>query len=289
LRVRTIVIGLAVTAVLVAVGVYFGTKALISGKVPGIRAEFCTATTAKGVASLDLEQMANAATIAAVGIRRGVPERAVTVALATALQESELYNLSGGDRDSIGLFQQRPSQGWGTPQEISDPRYAAGKFYGALMRVKGWQLMTVTQAAQSVQRSALPAAYQQWADQSGVLAQALLGDASHAITCTVSEKPLTRGAAAMTALNTLLRDDWGDLLRITHVSDPNEVALSVADNRVGWQYAHWLVAHASDNGVQRVRFGNQQWTAQAGAWGAATDPETAAPGETVLAEVYGAS
>jgi hypothetical protein len=283
-------VGLAVVAVLVAVGVYYGTQAMRSGvKIPGLRSEYCTATTAKGEATLDLQQMANAATITAVGIRRGVPERAVTVALATAFQESHLYNLSGGDRDSIGLFQQRPSQGWGSEKQISDPRYAAGRFYSALLRVDDWQSMSVTKAAQAVQRSAHPTAYQKWADESAVLSGALLGDASHAISCTLRGTPATRGAAAVVGLNSLLRDDWGDLVRTAAVSDPNEVALSVSDDRVGWQYAHWLVAHAEDNGVMRVRFGDQQWTAKAGAWGAASDPETAAPGETVLAQVYGNS
>src|SRR5262245_58022519 len=78
-----------------------------------------------GDVSLDPDQMANAATIAAVGVRRGLPLRAVQVALAAAMQESKLTNLPGGDRDSIGLFQQRPSQGWGTEQQLADPRYAA--------------------------------------------------------------------------------------------------------------------------------------------------------------------
>ena len=108
-------------------------------------------------------RMANAATIAAVGLIRGVPRRALVVALATALQESKLDNLTGGDRDSVGLFQQRPSQGWGTVEQIADPRYAANAFYTALLKVHGWQNMRVTDAAQAVQRSAYPEAYQQWA------------------------------------------------------------------------------------------------------------------------------
>lgn len=290
MRARSIVVGVAVIAVLVAIGVYYGTQAMRSGvKLPGLQSEYCTAATSKGEATLELKQMANAATITAVGIRRGVPERAVTIALATAFQESHLHNLSGGDRDSIGLFQQRPSQGWGTQAQISDPRYAAGKFYNALLKVKGWQSMTVTKAAQRVQRSAHPDAYQKWADEAAILSGALLGDASHAISCSLHGNPPTRGPAAIGSLISLLRDDWGDLLRTSAVSNPDEVALSVTDDRVGWQYAHWLVAHAEDNGVMRVRFGNQQWTAKAGAWSAATDPETAAPGETVLAQVYGLS
>jgi hypothetical protein len=79
------------------------------------------------------EQVGNARTIAQVGYERGLPERAVVIALATAMQESRLRNLDYGDRDSLGLFQQRPSQGWGTPAQVQDPVYAAGKFYDGLV------------------------------------------------------------------------------------------------------------------------------------------------------------
>jgi murein DD-endopeptidase MepM/ murein hydrolase activator NlpD len=75
------------------------------------------------------------------------------------MQESGLRNLTGGDRDSIGLFQQRPSQGWGTPQQLADPAYQAGKFFDKLITIDGWQQMPLTDAAQAVQRSAYPDAY----------------------------------------------------------------------------------------------------------------------------------
>ncbi len=110
----------------------------------------------------DSEQTANAAVIVDVGAQRKVPPRGWVIALATAMQESTLRNLPGGDRDSIGLFQQRPSQGWGTPAQLRDPRYAAGKFYAALLKVDGWQAMALTDAAQAVQRSAYPDAYAKW-------------------------------------------------------------------------------------------------------------------------------
>ena len=84
------------------------------------------------------------------------------IAVATAMQESSLVNLTGGDRDSVGLFQQRPSQGWGTPEQLHDPTYAAGKFYDKLLTVAGWQTMPLTEAAQAVQRSAYPEAYAKW-------------------------------------------------------------------------------------------------------------------------------
>jgi hypothetical protein len=107
------------------------------------------------------EQVGNAAIIAQVGRDRGLPERAVVIALATAQQESRLRNLDYGDRDSLGLFQQRPSQGWGTEAQVQDPVYAAGRFYDWLVTVPGWETGRLTDVAQAVQRSGYPELYQQ--------------------------------------------------------------------------------------------------------------------------------
>jgi cell wall-associated NlpC family hydrolase len=111
---------------------------------------------------LDAGQLANAWTIYSVGARLGLPARAEVVAIATAMQESALQNLPFGTSDSIGLFQQRPSQGWGTVTQIMDPLYAAHTFYERLVAVAGWQSLPVTVAAQEVQHSALPGAYAHW-------------------------------------------------------------------------------------------------------------------------------
>jgi hypothetical protein len=96
----------------------------------------------------------------------GVPVRGWIIAVATALQESSLINLpdlgDANDHDSLGLFQQRPSQGWGTPAQIMDPVYASTKFCEHLLAVPNWQALPLTQAAQAVQRSAFPDAYAQW-------------------------------------------------------------------------------------------------------------------------------
>ncbi|AJC55048.1 C40 family peptidase [Streptomyces sp. 769] len=116
------------------------------------------------IPGLDLpaEQIPSAKTIVATGISLDVPKKGQVIALATAMQESRLRNLNYGDRDSLGLFQQRPSQGWGTAQQIRDPVYASERFYKALLKVNGWQQMTVAQAAQAVQASGFPGAYAQW-------------------------------------------------------------------------------------------------------------------------------
>ncbi len=115
------------------------------------------------VSSLSAEQVRNAAIIIKVGQDMKVPPRGWVIAIATALQESTLHNYGNlgarNDHDSLGLFQQRPSMGWGTPAQIMNPSYAARKFYTKLLKIPGWQAMPLTQAAQRVQVSAYPDAY----------------------------------------------------------------------------------------------------------------------------------
>ncbi len=110
--------------------------------------------------TITAEQAENAAIIAGVAWDRGLPDRAVVIALATAQQESGLRNIDYGDRDSLGLFQQRPSMGWGTEAQVQDPEYAAAKFLDRLVQVPGWQTGRLTDVSQSVQRSGFPEAYQ---------------------------------------------------------------------------------------------------------------------------------
>jgi murein DD-endopeptidase MepM/ murein hydrolase activator NlpD len=111
------------------------------------------------------EQMRNAAIIVQIGQQMKVPPRGWVIAVATAMQESRLINLgnlgSRNDHDSLGLFQQRPSQGWGAPEQIMDPRYSSRKFYEKLLTVPNWHTLALTEAAQRVQRSAYPDAYAQ--------------------------------------------------------------------------------------------------------------------------------
>jgi LysM repeat protein len=126
-----------------------------------------------GVTPLTAEMAANAAIIIQVGRELGVPDRGIVIALAAAMQESSLRNINYGDRDSLGLFQQRPSTGWGTPDQILNASHAARLFYGGpsnpnkgitrgLLDLRGWQSMSLTQAAQAVQISAYPNAYAKW-------------------------------------------------------------------------------------------------------------------------------
>src|SRR3954469_3213048 len=147
--------------------------------------EGCQARVAGAVVDLSTEQAENASTISAVAVRRGLPARAASIALATAFQESKLRNLDHGDRDSVGLFQQRPSQGWGTAAQIRDPYYAANKFYDELQKVHGYQQMRITEAAQKVQRSGFPEAYESHATDARALASALTGYSPAAFSCEV--------------------------------------------------------------------------------------------------------
>jgi hypothetical protein len=129
------------------------------------------------------EQVANAQTIARVAEGRRLPERAVVIGLATAYQESGLRNLNYGDRDSLGLFQQRPSRGWGTPTQVRTPTYAAGRFFDRLVNVPNWQHRRLTEVAQAVQRSGFPEAYQRHEHLAAALAAALADDGRAELRC----------------------------------------------------------------------------------------------------------
>lgn len=124
-----------------------------------------------GNVKLDADQLKNANIIAGVGKSMGASTRDIVISLMTAMQESTLRNLNYGDRDSLGLFQQRPSMGWGTPAQVTNPEYAAKKFFEGLLRVENRGSMPLTLAAQAVQRSAFPYAYANWQS----MAEALVG------------------------------------------------------------------------------------------------------------------
>jgi hypothetical protein len=285
--------------VLLAVAGYLAVQYVTSGAgAPG-----CKVISGEGdrtTYELTPEQAVNAATITAVGTARKLPERAVTIALAAALQESTLRNLDHGDRDSLGLFQQRPSQGWGTPKEIMDPLYSAGLFYDHLLEVPGYLDMPLTDAAQRVQRSAFPYAYAKHEPDAALLAAALTGRSAATLTC--DGRPAATREKGPDAVRAALARDFGrEVFRPAGAevdadastgstaspspspspatgagdtaagSDGRTVTLPVTGGggsqsaeelgRRGWQLAHWAVANASALHIQRVSYAGREWTA----------------------------
>jgi len=238
-----------------ALALALGTAAavvLLTRPTPLQRPSLCFATVNSVGYALDLDQAANAATITAVAVHLGLPDHAVTVALAAALQESQLHNIPYGDRDSVGLFQQRPSQGWGTRTELLDPVYAATAFYRHLVKIQDWAALPVAEAAQLVQRSADPGAYADWEPQARASAEALSGEVPAAFGCYFTAPAGDPSPAAVTAAAS------------TAFGFP-AVGVSLSTKQ-GWTVASWLVAHASGYRITSVSYAGHTWTHGSERW-----------------------
>jgi hypothetical protein len=261
---------LTVIAVLLAVGGYAAYTAYQHYMVRLLTVPGCQAGTGANALGLDFSQTSDAAVIAGVAIREHLPREALTIAYATALQEAKLENPSYGTLDSVGVFQQRPSEGWGTAAELEDPAFAAGAFFAALVKVPGYTRMPVYEAAQDVQRSADGYAYQQWA-QTGASLAAEFTATPHAVTCWYD--PATQAAQQNVStqfdLTAATRDMTGTFGRpgqngpVLRVSlDRSEGSGTFAVTAAGgWAVANWLMANASSYGITQVRYGGYQWTA----------------------------
>lgn len=279
-------------AVVLVLGL-FGTAAYLvtrGGHNDAALPQECTARVGADSITLSPEQAANASVIAAVGQRRGLPARAVSIAITAAIQESKLFNLHYGDSDSLGLFQQRPSQGWGRKQQVLNPVYASNAFYDALERVSGYQTMDIGKAAQAVQRSAYPEAYDEHETVGRALASALTGWSPAAFSCRVDAPQVSTstglvdglstpaiavrsaartmfGAVASAAVGpsaTLARASGASMLvaaregRVLTLRPPHANApVSVA----AWGLASYLVAHAHALHVAQVQVGGRVWVA----------------------------
>ncbi|MGN6723385.1 MAG: hypothetical protein ACTHJM_12315 [Marmoricola sp.] len=210
--------------------------------------------------SLDTSQGQFAALIAAIGMRRGLPARAVSIALATAYQESKIQNLPGGDADSLGLFQQRPSQGWGHPNQLMDPVYATNAFYDALVKIRNYQSLDITVAAQEVQHSAYPSAYAQHESDARTVASALTGYSPAAFTCVVTGDN-TLGSASDVIDD--LKRGYGNAISVRRSVRENvavDVGSSASGLRTGWSVAQFAVAMAPDLHIKAVLFDGKKWT-----------------------------
>jgi hypothetical protein len=238
----------------------------------------CDAESGGQVVPLSTGQAGIAATIAGVAQRDALPPEAVTVAYAAAMQESKLQNLSYGDRDSVGVFQQRPSEGWGTPSQLEDPVYATSKFFSALVRVPGYQRMPVYQAAQAVQRSADGSAYQQYQSMAESMATAFTGQDAHAVWCWYPGK--ISGTALAGPVATELSHTFGPG-SILVTADP-EMGVRVQNSAEGWAVAAWLVSHAQLYRIGSVRYDGYVWSASDGSRGWARSDSPVTPGTVKL-------
>ena len=282
----------AIGAVVAAGAVATTLVVLDRGGVPSILdTTGCTAEVDGHTVEIDLEQAENAALISAVSVERGMPARAASIALATAFQESKLYNIDYGDRDSVGLFQQRTSQGWGTVAELMDPVYASNAFYDALQKVDGYDSMEITVAAQEVQRSGYPDAYADHEKDGRALASALTGNSRAALWCdvpgdadeaddTIDETGLVSRAAVVrrdleTRFGALSLGGFqpggvssGHMEGSAHYEgraiDVFFRPVTDENKKRGWAMASYLVANADRLDVKTVIFDDRIW--RAGSW-----------------------
>ncbi|MCC6498599.1 MAG: hypothetical protein IT193_20345 [Propionibacteriaceae bacterium] len=215
----------------------------------------CTATAAGHTTTVDPEQARNAAIIAGMSIKRGLAPRAASIALATAYQESGIRNLDYGHSDSLGLFQQRTSKGWGTVEEIMDPWYSTREFYRAMERVPNWRTRDINDVAQAVQRSAYPEAYRRHVANARALASSLTGETPASFTCLVnSPKPGDPAAMANFLKKTLGADSIS--------TDRQDDTLTVTTTKPAraWAVAHLAIANTAEYGLASVQVGAYGWT-----------------------------
>jgi hypothetical protein len=270
-----------VAAVAVAIIVVLGVLATVRHVAPTLLAgSGCSADGRGQLIPLATGQARIAATIAGVARQNAMPRRAVTVAYAAALQESKLQNLPYGDRDSVGIFQQRPSEGWGPARQLENPVYATTKFFAALAGVPRYRRIPVYRAAQAVQHSADGTAYSQYQQTAARLATAFTGTAPHAVWCWYSSQ--AHGPARLTAAARDLARTFGPLPE--HRAGDPVLTVRVTSARDGWAVAAWLVSHADAYRIRGVRYRGFQWTTAAGnkGWTRERARVHAPPGSVVL-------
>ncbi len=250
----------------------FGIYGALRPVSPALPPPGCQAGTGLQAITLDPGQAVVAATIAGVAARHKLPRQAVTIAYAAALQESKMQNLDYGDRNSVGVFQQRPSEGWGPAADLKDPVYATTKFFAALVRVRGYATMPVDRAAQAVQHSGDGSAYQQWASVAAQLAGYFTGGSPHGVSCWFAppSEPHLAGVAQNLAHTFGPQGQSGVVVRITtdrSAQKNGSVAVVQAQRDAAWTVAGWLVANAQDYGISEVRYAGYDWKAADGSMG----------------------
>ncbi|MEW1953839.1 hypothetical protein [Terrabacter sp. NPDC080008] len=260
-------LALLLVLVVVVVGGWFGGRQLVSSVI----SPKCTITAAGMTETFDPEQTGNAALIAALAVKRQMPPRAATIALTTAFQESKIRNLRFGDRDSLGLFQQRPSQGWGTAEQILDPVHATNAFYDALQKYKGYETADITKIAQQVQKSGFPEAYRDHESQGRVLASTLTGHSPGGLTCRLDA---VKGAAASPKR---VAGDLAEQMGVTSVrAGAGSLTVTAPSTTAAWAVAQWAVARADAYGATKVTVGDRAWDRSSGdqGWSSGSDGTT---------------
>ena len=269
---------LLVAVVGLGVGIYVAAR-----HAPQILGETgCTAGAGRAAVALDPEQAQIAATIAGVAHQRRLPSRAVTVAYAAAMQETKLHNLDYGDRDSVGIFQQRPSEGWGPASKLINPVYASTRFFQALTRVRDYRHLPVYKAAQAVQHSADGYAYAQYQHMAVRLTAAFTGASPRAVWCWPAGASDSGGTAQFSAARRALVETFGSLPAHSSASvgDAPSLLVRASQADIGWAVAAWLVTHAGQYSLRDVSYAGFQWRASSG--GGWTKDKTA-PATAVLA------
>ncbi|QGN33451.1 hypothetical protein [Microlunatus sp. Gsoil 973] len=211
----------------------------------------CVATAAGRSVAVDTEQVQNAAIIAGVSVRRGLAPRAASIALTTAYQESNLRNLDHGDRDSVGLFQQRPSMGWGSRKKLMNPVYATNRFYDALIKIHGWENADITRIAQQIQISGYPDAYRDHESDGRVLASVLTGQSPAGLRCLIRDRQPGDAAGLAKSLHRTYK--------ISPKRSATVITISARSGQRAWSYAQYALADAREHGVTSVQVGGRRY------------------------------
>lgn len=224
-----------------------------------------------GSLPLTTEQAHIASIIGAVSLDDRLPRRAAVIATATAMQESKLRNLDYGDRDSLGVFQQRPSQGWGNPAQLQDPVYATREFYRHLVKVDGYLDRPLTEVAQDVQKSGFPDAYAKHEEDATVIANAFTGDAPFSVTCRLDGPSRSTSASDIAA-------EVNDLFGTRARGSDGAVRVNTDSPRGASAIASWGVANAARHGITSVSYNGHTWTRASDATTLRWAPDSNAPG-----------
>jgi len=259
-----------------------------------LKPDACSVTLDGDTYALTLEQADNAALIAAGAQARQLKARAATIGIATGIQESSLRNIDYGDRDSLGLFQQRPSQGWGEPEQLLNRHYATGAFYDVLVTVTDWENLPITEAAQAVQRSGFPDAYADHEPEARAWASALTGNSGPGmVNCHVDDAVVGSPAAVA---DRIAADFGPDLYQVTVVNTgAEETVLQVTSTKVeptdGDALSTWAAAVAPGLGISRIEACGAVWVVEKDGWSGLESAPTAgcAPGALLTVRTAPAS